>query len=184
MSLLLYLYLIHFLADYPFQSSALVKYKSEHFLGVLIHSTVHLVTLLVVLAPLLPDRPIWLIIGVIYLTHILIDQTKVMLNKAYPKYIRFFYFLDQFVHLLIVSACAWYVGPVIPKYLSGMALKLYTDQSVVLYLLILVLVTYFFDVTRYFVLERYKKPFVRDYKTMLKNAVIVTVAFGVYWLAY
>jgi len=85
MSLLFYFYLIHFLADYPLQSSALVKYKKEHFLGVFIHSTVHLVTLLIVLAPFLPNNRVWAAIAIIYITHNIIDQAKVMLNKAYPK---------------------------------------------------------------------------------------------------
>lgn len=184
MSLLLYFYLIHFLADYPFQSSYLVKYKSEHFLGVLIHSSVHLVTLLVVLAPFLPNNRVWTAIGIIYITHIIIDQTKVMLNKAYPKHILFFYFLDQIVHLVIVTACAFYVGLLTPQYLTGAALNLYSSQSFVLYLLIMVFSTYFYDVTCYFIKGRHKEVFKRDVKTMLKNAMIVTVAFGVYWVAY
>ncbi|MBU0705843.1 DUF3307 domain-containing protein [Patescibacteria group bacterium] len=185
MTLFVYLYFIHFLADYTFQSSAIVKYKSEHFLGVVIHTTVHLLLLLIVLAPFLPDNKVWLSIGVIYVTHIMMDQTKVTLNRVRARYIRFFYFADQIAHLLIATACAWYIGPLMPKYLTGQALSLYTSQSFVLYLLILTLVTYFYDVTRYFVRRDYlKKPYRRDYRTMLINAGIVTVAFGVCWIAY
>jgi hypothetical protein len=184
MSLLLYFYLIHFLADYTFQSSSLVKYKSEHFLGIVIHSSVHLVTLMAVLAPFLCNSRIWTSIAIIYVTHIIIDQSKVSLSKAYPKSTCFFYFLDQIVHMLIITACSYYVGLLTPEYLTGTALELYSNQSVVLYLLILVLVTYFYDVTRYFVRQHYDKPFKRDYNTMLMNAGIVTVAFGVYWVGY
>lgn len=185
MSLLLYFYLVHFLADYTFQSSSLVRYKSEHFLGIVIHSSVHLLTLLVVLAPFLPNNRVWAAIAIIYVTHIIIDQSKVSLSKAYPQHIRFFYFLDQIVHLIIVTACSSYVGLLTPKYLTGTALQLYSNQSVVLYLLILVLVTYFFDVTCYFVKKKYEKTaFKRDYRGMLLNAGIVTVAFGLYWMIY
>ncbi|MFH0838461.1 MAG: DUF3307 domain-containing protein [Patescibacteria group bacterium] len=185
MSLFLYLYLIHFLADYTFQTLAIVRYKSEHFLGVVLHTTVHLLVLLIVLAPFLPDNKVWLSIGVIYITHIMMDQTKVTLNRVRAKYIRFFYFADQIMHLLIATACAYYIGHLTPKYLTGQALSLYTNRSFVLYLLILTLVTYFYDVTRYFICREYlRKPYQRDYRTMLKNAMIVTVAFGVYWLAY
>ena len=85
--------------------------------------------------------------------------------------------------MLIVTACSYYVGPLSPKYLTGMPLALYSSQSVVLYLLILMLVTYFYDVTRYFVKQEYKKrPFKRDWRTMGINAGIVTIAFAVYWL--
>ena len=186
MSLLLYFYLVHFLADYTFQSSSLVKYKSEHFLGIVIHSTVHLLTLLVILAPFLPNNKVWVAIAVIYLTHIIIDQTKVSLNKAYPKYIRFFYFLDQITHLVIISACAYYIGPLTPKYLTNGALELYTNQPFILYLLLLVLGTHFYDVTRYFILKQYeKKPFKRDYKTMLLNAGIISAFFALCcWAGY
>jgi len=185
MSLLLYFYLVHFLADYTFQSTSLVKYKSEHFLGIVIHSTVHLITLLVALAPFLPNNKVIIAIAVIYITHIMIDQSKVMLNRKYPKYIRSFYFLDQIVHMIIVTACAFYVGLLTPNYLSGELLQLYSSQSFLLYLLTLVLATYFYDVTCYFVKKEYlKKPYKRDYRNMLLNAGIVTVAFGLYWLVY
>lgn len=184
MSLLLYFFLIHFVADYAFQTSELVKYKTEHFLGVVLHTTVHLVTLLIVLSPFLPNNRLLTAIAFIYVTHIMMDQSKVTLNKAHDKYIRLFYFLDQAAHLSIATACAYWLGPLTPKYLTGMALELYTNQSVTLYLLIMVLVTYFYDVTRYFVHQDYiKKAYTRDYRTMLMNAGIVTVAFGIYWIS-
>ena len=185
MTLIFYLYLVHFLADYSLQPSCLVKYKANHFLGVVIHSTVHLLTLLVVLVPFLPNSRVWIVIGIIYITHIIIDQTKVMLNKAHPQYIRFFYFLDQIVHLVVITACAWYAGVLSPGRLSGTALTLYSEPTVILYLLLLVLATYVCDVTCYFVKRGYKKgPFRRNYRNMLLNAGLVTVAFGIYWLVY
>ncbi len=182
MNLILYLYLVHFLADYTFQSSSLVKYKSEHFLGVLIHSTVHLLTLSIILGPFLPENKVYVAIAVIYLTHIAIDQTKVMLNRAYPKRIRMFYFLDQLVHMIIITACALYIGPLSPKYLTGMALEVYSNQYVILYLLTLVLATYFFDVSKYFIRKQYKKKgFKRDWPQMGINAGIITLVFAILW---
>jgi len=185
MSLLLYFYLVHFLADYTFQSSCLVRYKSEHFFGIVIHSTVHLLTLMLFLAPFLPNKRVLEAIAVIYLTHIVIDQTKVLLNKMYPKYMRLFYFLDQGVHMVIVTACSIYVGRLIPSYLGGDVLEIYSNQSIVLYFLVLILATYFFDVSRYFVKRHYKKrAFKRDWPGMGINAGIVTLIFALYWLAF
>lgn len=185
MSLLIYLYFIHFLADYTLQSSAMVRYKQEHFLGVLLHSTVHLVTHLVILIPFLYDKKVLLGIAVIYLVHIGLDQSKMELNKADPKHLRFFYFVDQLIHLVVITLCAWFIGRPAPHLLSGWALNLYVNPSVALYLLALALCTYFFDVSRYFYLMKmYKEVYKRDYKTMLINAGIVTVAFGVYWVVY
>ena len=183
MNFLIHYYLTHFLSDYPFQSSALVKLKQERYLGVFLHTLVHLVTLLVLFFPLLHERSIQISIAVIYITHNIIDQTKVALDKANPKHARTLYFLDQLLHWGIIYGAARIVGDVTPN-LSGKALEIYTHDTIWLYILVLVISTYFYDVTRYFVELRMDKPFKRDYKTMLRNAVIVTVAFGIYWLAY
>ncbi len=183
MTFLIHFYLTHFLSDYPFQSSKLVKFKQEHYLGVFIHSSVHLASLLVLLFPLLHDKRVWISIGLIYITHNIIDQTKVTLDKSNPKYARLLYFLDQFVHWGIIYT-AFRLSQGVQPNLSGLALELYTNETLWLYALVLVLTTYFYDVTRYFVKLQMHKPFKRDYKTMLRNAMIVTVAFGVYWLAY
>lgn len=183
MSFLIHFYLYHFLSDYPFQSSALVKLKQERFLGVFLHTGIHLVTMLVLFFPLLHIQEVQYGIAFIYITHNIIDQIKVSLDKANPKHARLLYFLDQFAHWTIIYFTASYIGKVSPE-LSGQALALYTSDTLFLYLLVLVLSTYFYDVTRYFVLLKMNKPFKRDYKTMLRNAVIVTIAFGIYWVGY
>jgi hypothetical protein len=184
MNYLLYFYLAHFLSDYPLQPSALVKYKRKHFLGVFIHSTVHLVMMFIILMPFLYNVRAVLAIIAIYISHNIIDQTKVSADKANPKKARLNYFLDQFAHWSVILISVWCAGPLIP-HLSGRPLELYTDQSIFLFLMALTLSTYFFDVTRYFVrLKMFKEEFERDYKTMLINAGIVTAAFGIYCTAY
>ncbi len=183
MNFLIHFYLYHFLADYPFQNGKLVKLKQERFLGVFLHTGIHLVTMLVLLFPLLHIKEVQMGIAVIYITHNIIDQIKVSLDKANPKHARLLYFLDQIAHWTIIYFSARFIGEVSPN-LSGQFLELYTNNTLFLYLLVLVLSTYFFDVTRYFVKLQMHKPFKRDYKMMIKNAVIVTVAFGIYWLAY
>ena len=76
MNFLIHFYLTHFLSDYPFQSTALVKLKQERYLGVFIHSSVHLVSMLVILSPLLHNVRTWYAIAIVYITHNIIDQTK------------------------------------------------------------------------------------------------------------
>jgi len=183
MSLIIYFYIAHFLSDYPFQSGKLVKFKQEHYFGVLLHSSVHLASLLVLLMPVLHDKRIWSAIALVYITHNIIDQTKVKLDKENPKHARLLYFLDQFLHWGILYVAFKISEGAIPS-LTGKALEIYTNETLWLYILVLVITTYFYDVTRYFVKLQMKNPFKRDYKTMLRNAVIVTVAFGVYYLAY
>jgi len=184
MNFLLHFYLTHFLSDYPFQSGKLVKLKMERYLGVFLHTGVHLLTMLVILSPLLHDRRVWGSIALVYITHNFIDQAKVALNRAKPKYAKLYYFIDQFLHWGIIYAAARMAGDVTPA-LSGRWLELYTNQDIFLFLLVLVLATYFYDVTRYFATGTFKKKdFKRDYKTMLRNALIVALAFGIYWWAY
>lgn len=183
MNFLLHFYLAHFLSDYPLQPNALVKFKQKSFLGVFVHSTVHLVMMLIILAPFLYNLRALAAIVAIYISHNIIDQTKVSADKADPKRARRNYFLDQFAHWSAIFASVWCTGPLVPR-LSGRMLELYTNQTIFLFLLALVLSTYFFDVTRYFVkLKMFKEEFKRDYGTMLTNAGIVVVAFGLYWVA-
>jgi hypothetical protein len=183
MNFLIHFYLAHFLSDYPFQPNRLIKLKQEGYLGVFIHALVHLASMLVILSPLLHDKRIWGSIALVYITHNIIDQIKVKLDAADPRHARFYYFLDQFLHWIIIYIAYRIAGDVQPN-LTGTALEIYTNETLWLYILVMVLSTYFFDVTRYFVLLKTNKPFKRDYKTMLVNGLIVTVAFGVYWLTY
>ena len=187
MNLILYFYLIHFLADYPFQPNSLVQMKKRGYWGVLIHCIIHLIVLVVILMPFLNTIEVWIGIGIIFGTHNIIDQAKVYLDKKYPKQSFLLYFLDQAVHLIIITGVALYVLNIMPNFPNDYLLApYYINQSIILYLLILVLVTYFYDVTRYFVLKNFWKKKVasykRNYQTMLWNVLITTVAFGVYWL--
>ena len=182
MNYLIHLYLTHFLGDYAFQPSKLVAFKQRSLWGILLHTSIHLITLLIVLAPFLYLTKVWVAIAVIYVTHNIMDQTKVTLDKAHPKKQTFFYFFDQVFHWSVILGMAYYMGDIEPN-LSGKWLEFYSNQTLFLYFLVLILSTYFYDVTRYFVLQK-KTPFKRDYRVLFINALIVTVGFGVYWIAY
>jgi len=184
MNPLLYFLLIHFLADYPLQPNALVKLKVKSYWGVLLHCCVHLACLVIVLFPFLHLKKTWIGITVIFITHNIIDQIKVTLDKKHPSWRLPHYLLDQATHLVVISCVVAYLQGITPKSTGGF-MNLYLDQSIVLYILILVLVTYFYDVTRYFI-RSYKKPvkYKRDYMMMLRNVFIVSIAFAVYWMAY
>lgn len=169
--------LAHFLADYPFQWGALVKLKNKRYLGVFIHSTIHLFFMLLILAPLLHEIEVQISIAAIYVTHNLIDQAKVRLDKKDPKRHRMYYFLDQLSHWSIIVSLVWYMAPVTPN-LEGQWLDLYTNKVLWFYLLSMVVMTYFYDVSRYFVtLKSTKLDYKRDHRLILQNAVLVTLAF-------
>ena len=180
MNLLIHFFLIHFIADYPLQPNKLVALKKKSYWGVLLHCLVHLATLIVVLYPFLHLTKVWIGIVIIFITHNIIDQTKIYLDKKNPKLRLHLYLLDQITHLIIVTSVAYYIGNVAMPECS-----FYSDVTIPLYILILVLSTYFYDVTAYFIKSRKKPmPYKRNYKLMIWNVFIVSVAFAVYWMAY
>lgn len=182
MLFLLHFLLAHFLADYPLQSTRLVHLKWKSFFGVFIHGSIHLMVMMIILFPLLHSPKVWVALGIIYVTHNIIDQTKVKLDKSNPGKARLLYFLDQFLHWSIILAMAFYVNGVVPN-LSEKWMDLYMNHSLFLYLLALIGVTYFYDVSRYFLLLKMKDgPYQRDYRTMFLNALVLTAGFSFYWV--
>ena len=104
MHLTLPLILGHFLADYPLQPGWLIQWKKKSFFGVLLHSSIHLLFAVLILLPFLDLWEVWLSLGIIFVTHAIIDQTKVMFEKKYPTYHHFLiYILDQITHLTIIT---------------------------------------------------------------------------------
>ena len=183
MSLLLHLYLIHFIADYPLQPNKLVALKKKGYAGVFLHCLVHLITLIVLLMPFLEMIEVWIGIAIVFGTHNIIDQTKVWLDKKYPSKDIFLYFADQTAHLTVLTGVAYYVGRVfLPEKWTFLSVY-YQDTSFVLYFLMIVLATYFYDVTRYFILRhKHPGPYSRDYRTMFLNVFIVSLGFVIYWI--
>ncbi|MBU0727587.1 DUF3307 domain-containing protein [Patescibacteria group bacterium] len=184
MHLLIYFYLIHFLADYPLQPNALIAMKKKGYFGVLLHCLVHLAVLIAVLSPFLHLKSVWIGITIVFLTHNIIDQTKITIDKKYPKKSLLFYVSDQLLHLTIITLIAFNIGYIKPN-ISLEKLGLYADHNFVTYILALILVTYFYDVTRYFIQTRKKKMvYKRNYSTMIWNAFIVSIGFAMYWVAF
>jgi hypothetical protein len=183
MSPLFHLFLTHFLADYPLQPDKLVRLKKKSYMGIFLHSLIHLAVLVVILLPFLHVKNLLIGAGIIFVTHTIIDQSKISLEKKYKKLRLPLYLFDQALHLVIIALVAYWVGVPAPQ-LPAEWMWFYTDRSIILYVLILVLTTYFYDITRHFVRTRKAaKPYVRDYRMMLWNAFIVSIAFAIYWFS-
>lgn len=184
MYLTLHLLAAHFIADYPLQSNKLIKYKRKRILGVVLHSLIHLVISCLLVLPFFSYKVFWGIV-VIFIAHVIIDETKGLLCK-YTKINGFLlYIVDQIVHVVTVYLVAVYFIGKTAILSSGSWVSLYTNQSIISFILILVLVTYFYDVSKWtFFNHKNPHPYKRDYKGMIRNAVIVIIAFGVYWITY
>ena len=184
MNPILHLLLAHFISDYPLQSGSLVKMKVRSILGVFLHCLINLLVLVAVLFPFLHIQKVWIVIAVIFATHFIIDETKIILDKKYPGRKLMHYFIDQIIHVAIIAYLSFYFIQ-LPAGAPVGLMSLYYDKVFVSYILILVLVTYFYDITRHFVLTRKTPaPYKRDYKMMIRNVFIVSIAFAIYWIAY
>lgn len=179
MNLIFHLLLAHFLADYPFQPGELVKKKYESVLGILMHTLIHLSVIIALTFPFLSDMRVAVGVVIIFITHNLIDFTKIELEKRYPHLNRFtLYIGDQLIHLAIIFPVAFLI---IGKAKAGMAggwFDLYSERRLVIILLSLTLATYFLDVTRWtYSNSKKKKTYKRDYSFMCKNALAVILIF-------
>ena len=183
MYLTLHFILSHLVADYPTQSSKLVKYKYKSFLGILLHTFIHLAIILILVFPFMHLYRVCIGAVIIFATHLFIDYSKITIEKKYPKINKFLiYVSDQAAHMIVILLLAIFIGRVEPSF-SGEWVKFYLNQDLIDFLIILTLVTYFWDITRWTYLNSKKPiPYKRDYMMMARNALIVIIAFGVYWL--
>jgi len=185
MEVISYLFLTHFLADYPFQPGRLVAYKKKSFSGVVLHSAVHLLFAALILFPFWGRWEMWLSVGIIFVTHVAIDQTKVTLEKNSSRKTHFtIYALDQFTHLAVISLVSltlmrdW----VVPS--AGAFMAFFSDRTVIHFFLVLVLATYVYDITVWtYKNTKNPHPYKRNYSMMARNALIVVIAFTLYWIS-
>ena len=184
MDITLHLILAHFLADYPLQTDGMVAYKSKHFAGIVLHSLVHVVTSVLLGMPFVMQGNFWLAIATMFVTHNALDQGKVWVHRRFKNANRFlFYVLDQVGHMAVIAGSSWLWLRNLTPDIGGVWLQAYQNISVVNYLLVLTLATYFYDVSRWTYRNSKKlQPYVRDWRMMGWNALIVTIGFGLYWL--
>lgn len=167
------LILAHLLADFPFQPGILARHKLNHFSGVVLHGVIHFATSALLLFPFWNNSKIWIGIGIIFAWHVLVDQSKIMLNRKSSTNRALIFLLDQLLHLGMIALVSFYwIGPLQGSYPI--------DQEILWYVLILTLCTYTYDIVRW-TLSRNTQPYARDYKMMFRNFVIVTIAFGIYF---
>jgi len=184
MELITYFLLAHFIGDYPLQNGKIVEFKHRNFGGILLHTGIHLALLLLLFYPMLHIPEIQWSIGIIFVTHVLIDSAKVYFDNHYPTWHPLIlYLLDQLFHWGIILIVSWFI-------IGGLTLEHdFLPKEVTCFLLISIIVTYFYDVTRWFYQKQNIKkktyyPYRRNYKMMIRNFLIVCVAFSVYYFYY
>jgi hypothetical protein len=110
-----FLLFAHFIADYPLQTTWIVKNKNQTRV-LLLHVSVHLLVGLVFILLYAPQA--WPFMFLLASIHFLIDFIKNHFSSYRPPWVITSYFIDQFVHLisliLIAQLIARYSG--IPPY--------------------------------------------------------------------
>jgi len=179
METLFLLYLAHFLGDYPFQTNWIYLQKEKSpWLGSLYHLAGIFLALLLCLAPFLNIANFWLAIVLITIFHYLQDALKIeyFLSK---KWRNFGYFFDQVTHLLVIYVI-WSLLLANTAYQTLFLPIFYNNLALILYLLGLIFVTYFMDIS-YKVL--YNEPFKkRNWHLMLINSIIYSAIYYTIWL--
>jgi hypothetical protein len=102
------LLLAHFIADYPLQSSWMVRNK-KHIWVIGLHSAIQLTVMGVLVYP--QTRRVWPALLLVAGLHFLIDLGKIQLARQRPKWVALPYFLDQALHFAILGLVAFLWAP-------------------------------------------------------------------------
>jgi hypothetical protein len=101
MILLIKLFLAHLIGDFVFQSKKSIEQKEQLKLkspDLYIHIAIHFALLFLILW----DLSLWPLILTIGISHFIIDASKIEFQKKKTK--RLWFFLDQFLHIIIIFA--------------------------------------------------------------------------------
>ncbi|MBU2599599.1 DUF3307 domain-containing protein [bacterium] len=101
------LLLAHFLADFPFQTKKIFEWKIKNNYGILIHSGIFAATAAILCYPYLISMRMWLAVIFCWLTHFLIDKSKVNFFFRYQSDNLFIFGLDQCLHILVIWAISY-----------------------------------------------------------------------------
>ena len=115
MKLFLTVLLAHLLADFPLQSSSMVRAKRQGIRAYIAHGAVHLLALALCVAvfislALLTSVWFWLVVCLYVAVHLGIDRAKQgLVSRATLADSAWVFLLDQVVHVSTIVALAWFL---------------------------------------------------------------------------
>lgn len=176
--MLLKLLIAHFLGDFVLQSNELIKAKYESWKGTLKHALIVTSVAAATLFAYLGDPRTYLLLGLLAGTHFVQDVNKVIFDKYYnPKRSPLPFFADQAMHLFVLWVLVTLYSDLSRFELPNWVNAWYESPMVLTCILLVILVTYTFDITVYQFKRKKqpKEPYHPDYKHMLGRLL----AFGV-----
>jgi len=145
-----YLILSHLLGDFVFQTSKMVQWKMKSKLGTATHTFVHFLVFNIILFPFFSNQ-LLLLLGIssfVSLTHYLIDQRKISYDLNHDKKVLPFV-IDQLLHLsVLIIIFLVFKDWNLVKY-DSYAYKIYTNFAIVIYIILEIFVTKFWDIYRF-----------------------------------
>ncbi|MEZ4622460.1 MAG: DUF3307 domain-containing protein [Caldilineaceae bacterium] len=92
----------HLIADFPLQTSWVYRFKTESWLGVVLHSAIHVIVTALLIHPLRSALPMLIVLGIL---HFITDFTKLRVpaKRQTPGFV-----IDQMAHLVVVMMLAQY----------------------------------------------------------------------------
>ncbi len=156
--------LAHFLVDYPFQTDKLFETKMKKFCGVLIHSFILFLFLVILSIPYTTN--IFVLISSFSLTllHLLQDQIKIYLTKK-EEGENFYYFLgDQILHVFFIFLFSFLPLPDV-IYKDNGFLKFYFDPFNSYFIVFLIIVSYFYWIFSHSIFNTFfkKEPLLKGF---------------------
>lgn len=180
MTLLLNLFVAHILADFVFQTNALIRAKREGMKGQFAHATVVTSLLILLLFPYLSYPLAWLLIFMVGATHFLQDILKISTEKNFKKkWSTLPFFMDQLVHGLVLLL-VWLLLTdlhVTPR--TGLEAKLFFNEDLSMLAVFLLLISFVFDIVIFQFQRTPKKSqsYRRDYQSMLLRLLAFSTAY-------
>jgi hypothetical protein len=181
MFIFLRLLLAHFIGDFPLQFSKIYKLKSKNLKSGLPHSFI--ITSLFVLFswPYLQLPGLWVFILFLGITHLFQDWIKILITKNIKGEF-WLYLLDQLSHVTLISLIFFTglknLAP--PLHINGPIISLYTNDTIIIYLIILIAATYngtylMLAFKNTFLKEKHKYTHLEKWYGIIERAITVTV---------
>jgi len=181
MYIFILLTLAHFVGDYLLQTNWIYHQKTLSFGGGFWHASTMLLAYLIVMLPWLADWRIVTGLILMAIAHWFQDWGKVKYMDNHIDINPRDYYLDQFLHVLTAAVLGFVIQGIGPTAFAGQWVSLWLHPDWNLFLIALVLVTYFWDTTAY-IQGRPKKTdkLIRNWKGMAIRGAIVCGVFLLY----
>lgn len=178
----LYFFIGHLIGDFLLQTSLIVKWKFQSYLGILLHVLLVFAGTAFMFIPYWNSGWVWwgLIINALY--HFVIDSGKVWYDQKYkPKSPMLHFWIDQIAHILVIVFILWTI-PNIPSiqpeyFTSTWWFEYYQQKNILIYIAGFLFFSYFADIVHLMHLLTHDKKTVyeRSYSSMIIQVTIFAV---------